>query len=377
MPKKSRTSSDDAAIDRKINRLLKSDSSSDSDQGSDNDEAQSELANSVKKRSRTGNSKESEKKRAFQLCDLDSESSDSENTISQTDRHPGINFAAQTIDPNEAARQQLLESSDTELSSDAEEANQGVEALLKEEVLSENNSPNMLEEVVTDPSENIKLERKEVRSEEIQDRKVKERERSLSPETAKLLRDPIEKGIKKASEAGEASPEAKKKLDKRKRRIVHSDSDSDFQSSGSNKEEKPKTKKKKAPSSDDDFEDEEANEHKPKRRRRIKKMESSDSEASEDDSDVQILNESQRSDGGAGNKGRKNIKKIIKDQNLKVSSTVTLQQLFNVMLLDFRMKQKQPPKKRKKERSVLQNVRSCTTRLSRETRRLRTLGLIN
>ena len=115
---------------------------------------------------------------------------------------------------------------------------------------------------------------------------------------------------------GEEKKKKKEKKEKKKRRLLSSDSD--FESSDEEIGTKKKRKKKKASSSEDDAEEaedaEEAGQPKPKRRRRIKKADTSDDE---NDSDIQILNESQRSTENGG-KGRKNIKKIMKDKNLKV-----------------------------------------------------------
>lgn len=288
---------------------------------SDSDDSQSDQPSNNKKKNGAGNSKEPVKKKAFRLSDLgsSSESSDFEDRSSPIDQAPEMETPYQSLDASEAVRQTLLDSStsDTEPLSDLDLKNRVDEIQMKTELSSESETMKSTGENNAESTPNLKMEKDDENSNESLDGQSKERDRSLSPETAKLLRDPISAGNKKSNESDEKPVEGKRKSrDKRKRRIV--DSDSDFQSSGSGKEEKQKSKRKKVHSSDEDFEDDEANDSRPKRRRRIKKVASSDSEAS-DDSDIEILNESQRSDGGAG-KGRKNIKKIMKDTSLKVSS---------------------------------------------------------
>lgn len=139
----------------------------------------------------------------------------------------------------------------------------------------------------------------------------------------KLLRmslaDPEESKSGNVTEESGATDDKKKakKTVKKKKGRIHSDSD--FESSASESEKKKKQKnlkKKRSDSSAEDNSDEETAGSKPKRRRRIKKAASS-SDQDSDDSDIKVLNESHRSEQG-GSKGRKNIKKIMKDQNLKV-----------------------------------------------------------
>ena len=104
---------------------------------------------------------------------------------------------------------------------------------------------------------------------------------------------------------------SQKKAIKRKRRI-----DSESESATSDSDFESKKKKQPAASANESTSDTEADSKpKSKRRRRIKKTTSSEEESR--DSDVQVLNESQRSEA-IGSKGRKNIKNIIEDQNLKV-----------------------------------------------------------
>lgn len=144
--------------------------------------------------------------------------------------------------------------------------------------------------------------------------------KSTSPETRKLLSlsvpDPATESDDSKSTKG--SKEEKKKRERKKRRI---NSDSDFESSDSDKKKKKSKKKRRINASgteelSDDDDSSTESKAKPKPRRRIKKVAVSGSEDS-DDSDVKVLNESQRSDPG-GSKGRKNIKKIMKDNSLKV-----------------------------------------------------------
>lgn len=142
----------------------------------------------------------------------------------------------------------------------------------------------------------------------------------------KLLRmslaDPEAESDSKKSQKGKESKKEKKKImkDRKKRRIQ---SDSDFESSESEKDKKKRKKKRSSPSDLEEISNDDENDSgreaksKSKSRRRIKKTAQSSDSVDSNDSDIEVLNESQRSDPG-GPKGRKNIKKIMKDTNLKV-----------------------------------------------------------
>ena len=137
--------------------------------------------------------------------------------------------------------------------------------------------------------------------------------KETNAKSSKLLRMSL--GDPLAAKESSKTPKGKteKKVIKKKRRI---DSESESATSDSDFESKKKKKKRPAASANESSSDTEADSKpKSKRRRRIKKTTSSEEESS--DSDVQVLNESQRSEA-IGSKGRKNIKNIIEDQNLKV-----------------------------------------------------------
>lgn len=118
------------------------------------------------------------------------------------------------------------------------------------------------------------------------------------------------------------SKKIKKKSTKKKRRS-RSDPDCKSQSSESEVEKRIRKKKRLNPSDREDSDDSDIdwNEIGTSSKSRHKKSTSNSDNSS--DTDIDILNESQRSEGG-GSKGRRNIKKIMKDASLKVNITVKL-----------------------------------------------------
>jgi hypothetical protein len=111
---------------------------------------------------------------------------------------------------------------------------------------------------------------------------------------------------------------------------VHSDSDFQSSESEKGKSEKPKEKKSKPSSPSDDVSDDDDSskdgKSKSKSRCGIKGAAHTSDYENSNDSDMEVQNESQRSEAG-GSKGRKISKKITKDPNLKVS------RLFNFSFL--------------------------------------------
>ena len=137
--------------------------------------------------------------------------------------------------------------------------------------------------------------------------------KETNAKSSKLLRMSLSDPLAPKESSNTPKGKTEKKAIKRKRRI---DSESESATSDSEFESTKKKKKRPAASANESTSDTGADsEPKSKRRRRIKKTTSSEEESS--DSDVQVLNESQRSEAN-GSKGRKNIKNIIEDQNLKV-----------------------------------------------------------
>ena len=329
-------------ISRQIDRLVKSPikltrrcHSALSQNDSDNDLI-SEGKKPVTEKSKSLVDKKKRKSKTFRLEDLES-SSDSD-TDRPPEELPRVAEAPITLpDCNEAVRQALLASSDSEndfdmdtsesaktadseakkpLESDKDEAmdvkdNDDAKEIVSDSVEKENDGA---EEVVPGSVE-IKEENDDINNDEddvLPKSNVK---------TSKLLRGVTLIGPADESDGSKSAKETKgekKKKERKKRRI---NSDSDFESSDSEKKNKKKSKRKRPNKSETEEisdEDDSSGEakSKPKSRRRIKKVAPSDSEQT-DDSDIQVLNESLKSDAG-GSKGRKNIKKIIKDTNLKV-----------------------------------------------------------
>ncbi|XP_046442812.1 transcriptional regulator ATRX homolog isoform X3 [Daphnia pulex] len=252
----------------------------------------------------------------FRLEDLDSSSSSSE--IEATEQVTGITKLSTTSsipDRNEAVRLALLAASDSD--SDFDMDTQETENIPDE-------APKSAEEKIiiecdlameTDDIGIIELKEEVIGLSTDEEGAVK----GSNLKTDKLLRmsigDPdAESDTKKSQKGKEAKKEKKKTRERKKRRIQ---SDSDFQSSESEKEKKKRKKKRSSPSDEvsDDDDSSKDGKSKSKSRRRIKRAATSDSENS-NDSDIEVLNESQRSEAG-GSKGRKNIKKIMKDTNLK------------------------------------------------------------
>ena len=222
---------------------------------------------------------------------------------------------APVIDEEEAARLNLMASSSSEAETEPDEESPRQDKSSKEKALvksAESAAGNgETDAILIDDSEDIQ-EMEPDKVEAIQLLKTK----------IKLSEPTTTSAAKKESEEEEKKKKTEKKVGKEKKAKklrIKSDSDSDFQTE--TESEKPK-KRKKGKQSTSDQDDSEA-ESKPKRRRRIKKTAASSSDEDSDDSDVQVLNESQKSEAGAS-KGRKNIKKIIKDQNLKASLLLKL-----------------------------------------------------
>ena len=222
---------------------------------------------------------------------------------------------APVIDEEEAARLNLMASSSSEAETEPDEESPRQDKSSKEKASvksAESTAGNgETDAILIDDSEDIQ-EMEPDKVEAIQLLKTK----------IKLSEPTTTSAAKKESEEEEKKKKTEKKVGKEKKAKklrIKSDSDSDFQTE--TESEKPK-KRKKGKQSTSDQDDSEA-ESKPKRRRRIKKTAASSSDEDSDDSDVQVLNESQKSEAGAS-KGRKNIKKIIKDQNLKASLLLKL-----------------------------------------------------
>lgn len=270
-------------------------------------------------------SKKSAKKQPFRLSDLESDSSED---LESLDSPEGVTklperLPAGTVDRNDVIRQALLASSDSEVESDmdaTENVNKGSETVKPEKDISDDNS-DVVQEVKLEADENTNGDQIKT------DAPVKEEESNpTSAKTSKLKSHKLLRASLADSEAEEEVDEKKikgketkggkkKSMEKRKRRIH---SDSDFESSDSAKGKKSKRKRKNSSAEDiaDSDDTEEESKVKTRPRRRIKKTVSSGDDSG--DSDIQVLNESVRSEGGA--KGRKNIKKIMKDTNLKVTN---------------------------------------------------------
>lgn len=241
--------------------------------------------------------------------------SDSESTAEPS--RPTESPSPTMPDRNEAVRRALLISSDSENDLDNSDS-----LTLESEPKKKSGSD---KEDVGSDKEDVAMEENDgadqIHSETVASGSEVEEDslKSASPETRKLLSHSVPDPAVESddSKSTKGSKGEKKKRERKKRRI---NSDSDFESSDSDKK-KRKSKKKRRNASDteelsDDDDSSTESKSKPKPRRRIKKVAASGSEDS-DDSDVKVLNESQRSDPG-GSKGRKNIKKIMKDNSLKV-----------------------------------------------------------
>lgn len=347
--------SKEAALSKEINRLVKNPVQMTS-KGSSESEDEDLLNVKKTKKFVSKSKKENPVKTEFNLYNLESSDSESDSPI-QT---PGASkLAAMTSlpDRNEAVRQALLASSDSEaefgvdMLDDVNFANEDV----REEIVGGDDVIEM--EVGSSPL--LKLEPSTEDEDGDNDENVDTKSSALK--TSKLLRvslgDPEAETDDSKSTKGSKGDKKKKKIDRKKRRI---NSDSDFESSGSEKKKKKSKRKRGSPSdvediSDDENDSDDETNSKPKRRRRIKKTASSDSNDS-DDSDIQVLNESQRSEA-SGAKGRKNIKKIIKDTNLKVKSVLIFQFLCNCLCCVFilyidRTRPRQLPKKKKTGKDV-------------------------
>ena len=198
-------------------------------------------------------------------------------------KNPVVNTVSRSTDENEMARQDLLasESSESENGSEEMDTNQ----VLENELVVEEPSIDLvgkpekgtIEDVNSDP---VKDENPEVK-------------KSTNLKSSKLLRMSL--GDPEAiPDSSKTTPKRKligKKSIKRKRSPI--DSDSDFEEDS----------------------DQDANSKPKSKRRLLKKTTSSQNEKSED-SDIEIINESQNS--ATGSQGRKNIRTIINDLNLKV-----------------------------------------------------------
>lgn len=309
------TESKETNLSKEINRLVRSPV-----QLMSNSESESEDVLDVKKVKKIKSKKEKPATKKFNLSDLASSSdSDADSPFETSDVNKLAAPQTSLPDRNEAARQALLASSDSEtefaveMSEDVNFTNEDV----REEVVGGDD----VTEIEDDSNNIVKLEPNPDDDERDGDDGNADKKISAL-KTSKLLRlslaDPEAESDDSKSTKGSKGDKKKKKADKKKRRI---NSDSDFESSGSDKKKK-KPKRKRGNSSDieelsdDENDSDDEAKSKPKRRRRIKKTASSDSDNS-DDSDIQVLNESQRSEA-SGTKGRKNIKKIMKDTSLKV-----------------------------------------------------------
>lgn len=266
-------------------------------------------------------------KKSFRLSDL--ESSSSSDSEVKKDVEVAVAAEMSTSSPlpgrNEAIRQALLAASDSD--SDFDMDMNEIEITPDEAQEASAEKPDVECDIVIRSNDN---EVQEATEEVIGISTDGEDAANTSNlKTDKLLRmslaDPeAEYDSKKSQKSKESKKEKKKNARDRKKRRIQSDSD--FECSESEKEKKKRKKKRSSPSdleeiSDDDNESEKEAKLKSKLRRRIKKTaQSSDSDDS-NDSDIEVLNESQRSDPGAS-KGRKNIKKIMKDTSLKVSKCV-------------------------------------------------------
>lgn len=207
-----------------------------------------------------------------------------------------------SCNPNELARQQLLCSASSESEGEDGEIEVAQEPLPRpvKNVVEKATALKTSPKLASDVEMNI-----------VTDEDTSSKEANFK--SSKLLRMSLGDPLATKESSKTSKEKAEKKAIKKKRRI---DSESEGATSDSDFEAKKKKTKRPTSSAHESNSDTEADSKpKSKRRRRIKKTASSEEESS--DSDIQVLNESQRSEAN-GSKGRKNIKKIIKDQNLKV-----------------------------------------------------------
>ncbi|XP_059350722.1 transcriptional regulator ATRX homolog isoform X2 [Daphnia carinata] len=257
-------------------------------------------------------------KKSFRLADLESSSSSDSDVKADTEVAGVAEMSTASTLPNrsEAVRQALLVASDSDSDFNmdmneianspigVQEANDECDEIMP---VDDNGMQEGKEEVVglsTDGDDASK---------------------TSSVKVDKLLRmslaDPEAESDSKKSQKNKESKKEKKKITKeRKKRRIQSDSD--FESSESEKDKKKRKRKRSSPSDLEEISNDDENDSgkeaksKSKSRRRIKKTAQSSDSVDSNDSDIEVLNESQRSDPG-GPKGRKNIKKIMKDTNLK------------------------------------------------------------
>ena len=257
----------------------------------------------------------------FRITDLDSSSSSDSEIEAAVEVTSVTKLATASLIPDrsEAVRQALLadSNSDSDFDMDTQETENipdEVQESTEEKIIDEC-------EVVIGPDDNgiIGLKEEVVGANTDEEGSVK----VSNLKTDKLLRmsldDPEAESDSKKSQKGKESKKDKKKTKERKKRRIHSDSD--FESSESEKEKKKRKRKRSSPSDDEGSDDDDFSKDdkkKSKSRRRIKKAAQTSDSDNSNDSDIEVLNESQRSEAG-GSKGRKNIKKIMKDTNLKVS----------------------------------------------------------
>lgn len=313
----------DSALNKEIDQLIKpivgtSNIPKDHSDPESDDSSDKKPSEKIKPRK---SKKDKPKKKSFSLDDLWTSSTSESEFETPVEISDAIKPPITPSFPSssEAVRQALLASSDSETEFDLDMSENLIGA--NEEFLDQTVEEDLMEvEIGGEESVGVpvKLESEEENEEDEEDASSK----ASTLKKEKLLRVSLA-GLGDGSDDSKTEKESKndkkkKKAEKKKRRI---NSDSDFESSGSEKKKQKQKRKRISPSDIEEFSDEDADssdeaKSKPKRRRRIKKTSSSDSDKS-DDSDIQVLNESQRSDAG-GSKGRKNIKKIMKDTSLKV-----------------------------------------------------------
>ena len=363
------------------------------EKGSSDEEQEQSAASTGQPSDKSKSQKSRKERKTFRLSDLSSTSDSESDDWDLSGDTPSVAHSTQEsatgatetarvstpIDPNEAVRHELLASSssdDSGASNDDEPIAQRKSlkskvaespALVENDAvgIEEDAGPNgikceLLEEDDGEESEGKDEVKKS--SKLLRIPKLVDSDDDDDDSTAKAKLEP-EVDIKK--EEGEGKKKPKRTKDSKKKRRIHSDSD--FESSEGDSDENKKKRKRKskkaaeeegADEDDEDDDDEDSEEEsKPKRRRRIKKQ--ADSSDSGSDSDVQILNESEN----GGKIGRKNIKKILKNKNLEVSTAMwsrgPLQLIIDILLC--RIRPNQPPGRKTKDGVVSPSVRSATT----------------
>ena len=306
-------------MDQKVNRMVKSplfSTTKTKDQGYADDDEKTEDEKPVQSKETEKPKVTKKKKQSNILDDLSSTSESeelaSENVIDNLPKHenPVVNTVSIVDSVNEMARQELLASESSESDEDVSEE-MDTKEVLEDKLAAEKPPIGLVEQAEKETAD-------DVHSDPVTDESTNLK-KETNVKSSKLLRMSL--GDPDAiPDSSKTTPKEKleKKSIKKKRGANRIDSDTDFETSDSDFEKRKKRSRKRPSASTEEEDSEQETDSKPKskRRRRIKKATSSEDEESKD-SDIEILNESQRSEAN-GSKGRKNIKKIIKDQNLKV-----------------------------------------------------------